>query len=208
MDKKENSKVNEEVIPGSETAETAENIKEQNEKNISGSENEEKTDAQVKEKILNFAKGKTKKEKASDELEKAKKEIEELKSTVQRTQADFINFKRRTEKEKENLSAFANEKIIVELLGVVDNFERALNTFDDKESSTYSGVVMILKQLEEILKRNSVEEVDTDCKFDPNVHHAVMQDSGENPDEILAVLQKGYKIKGKVVRPAMVKVSI
>ncbi|MGB5823623.1 MAG: nucleotide exchange factor GrpE [Proteocatella sp.] len=213
MDKKEKNKVSDEVSQESENAEINENIRLQSDENESTKDNKENVDMQAKEntvneKILNFAKGKTKKEKTSDELEKAKKEIEELKSTVQRTQADFINFKRRTEKEKESMSAFANEKIIVELLGVMDNFDRALNTFEDKESSTYSGVVMIRKQVEEILKRNSVEEVVTDCKFDPNVHHAVMQDSGETPDEILEVFQKGYKIKGKVVRPAMVKVSI
>lgn len=213
MDKKEKSKLNEEVIQGSENAETNQNMESQEDANILVKDNEENTqgqtkDSKVNEKILNFGKGKTKKEKSSEELEKAKIEIEELKSTVQRTQADFINFKRRTEKEKEDLSAFANEKIVVDLLSVVDNFQRALNTFEDKESSMYNGVDMIRKQVEELLKKNQVEEIATDCKFDPNIHHAVMQDSGENPDEILEVFQKGYKIKDKVIRPAMVKVSI
>ncbi len=161
-----------------------------------------------KEKILDFSKSKSKKDKHSEALEKAKQEIEELKSTVQRTQADFMNFKRRTEKEKQDITVFANEKIIIELLGVVDNFERALNTFEDKESSMYSGVSMIRNQIEELLKKYEVEEIATDGKFDPNFHHAVMQESGDESEMILEVFQKGYKIKDKVIRPAMVKVSM
>lgn len=213
MDKKEMGKAGDEILKSSQNAEITEIIEGHPEENISAELNGENIDGmskenKVNEKILNFAKGKHKKEKSSDELEKAKKEIEELKSTVQRTQADFINFKRRTEKEKASISAFANEKIIMELLGVMDNFDRALNTLEDKESSTYNGLLMIRRQIEEMLKRNCVEEIATDCKFDPNIHHAVMQDNAENPDQILEVFQKGYRIKDKVIRPAMVKVSI
>lgn len=161
-----------------------------------------------KEKILDFSKSKSKKDKHSEALEKAKHEIQELKSTVQRTQADFMNFKRRTEKEKQDITVFANEKIIMELLGVVDNFERALNTAEDKESSMYNGVSMIRNQIEELLKKYDVEEIATDGKFDPNLHHAVMQESGDEPEMIVEVFQKGYKLKGKVIRPSMVKVSM
>lgn len=203
MDKKEKNTLDEDLIQAVEN--TAENIS--TDENVEGNQESREKEANTGEKILNFAKSKTKKDKSSAELEDAKKQIEELKATVQRTQADFMNYKRRTEKEKEDISAFANEKIIMEFLGIMDNFERALNAFDDEESSVFKGVEMIKKQMEDALSKSSVEEIKTDCKFDHNMHHAVMQEAGENPDEILEVFQKGYKLKGKVIRPAMVKVS-
>lgn len=169
---------------------------------------EEAPKASTAEKVIDFAKSKSKKEKHSGELKKAHDEIAELKSTVQRTQADFLNYKRRSEKEKEDLTAFANEKILTEILGIVDNFERAISSFEDKESSMFSGVAMIHKQMADLLGKYSVEEIDTTGKFDPHLHHAVMQDQGDEPDMILEVFQKGYKIKEKVIRPSMVKVSM
>lgn len=203
MEKKEKNTVDEELKQ--KDGDTVEDVNPV-EDTVDSEETKEK-EANAGEKILNFAKSKSKKDKSSVELEEAKKQIEDLKGTVQRTQADFMNFKRRTEKEKEDISAFANEKIIMELLGIMDNFERALNAFDEEDSSVFKGVEMIKKQMEDVLAKSSVEEIDTDCKFDHNMHHAVMQDAGENPDEILEVFQKGYKLKGKVIRPAMVKVS-
>lgn len=195
MDSKEKDIINEEVDKV-EAENTAENIVEENA-------------PEKKKKILDFDKAKSnKKDKNSEALEKAKQEIDELKATVQRTQADFMNFKRRTEKEKQDITVFANEKMIIELLGVLDNFERALGTFEDKESSMYSGVEMIKNQISELLKKYDVEEICTDCKFDPNFHHAVMQESGDESEMILEVFQKGYKLKEKVIRPAMVKVSM
>lgn len=205
MDKKDEILKEEVKVSDSKIDDVTENKAEtKTEETVIDKKNDEKA-----EKILNFGKGKAKKEsKSHGELEKAKKEIDELKATVQRTQADFINFKRRTEKEKEDLTLFANEKIIIEILGVVDNFERAINTFEDKESPMFSGVEMIAKQMTDLLKKYGVEEISTDDGFDPNVHHAVMQESGDESEKILEVFQKGYKIKDKVIRPAMVKVSI
>ncbi|MGL5257551.1 MAG: nucleotide exchange factor GrpE [Proteocatella sp.] len=207
MDKKSKDIINEEVDV--EQAKTVtEEVTEEIAKEASTEESVQETASTKKEKILDFAKAKSKKDKHSEALEKAKQEIDELKVTVQRTQADFMNFKRRTEKEKQDITVFANEKILVELLGVLDNLERALSTFEDKGSSMYSGVEMIKNQISELLKKYEVEEIATDGKFDPNFHHAVMQESGDESDMILEVFQKGYKLKEKVIRPAMVKVSM
>ena len=105
-------------------------------------------------------------------------------------------------------SAFANERIMNELLLVIDNFDRALQSEQDKESPFYAGVELIKKQLEDTLFKNGLEEIDAlNQDFDPNYHHAVMQGEGEEPNKVLEVLQKGYKLKEKVIRPVMVKVS-
>lgn len=208
MDKKDKDIINEEVDNNQDNTVTEE-VAEEIVKEASTEEPvKEEATSTKKEKILDFAKAKSKKDKHSEALEKAKHEIDELKATVQRTQADFMNFKRRTEREKQDITVFANEKIIIEILGVLDNLERALSTFEDKGSSMYSGVEMIKNQISELLKKYEVEEIATDGKFDPNFHHAVMQESGDESEMILEVFQKGYKLKEKVIRPAMVKVSM
>ena len=144
-------------------------------------------------------------------LEEKKKEeelhLQELTASVKRIQAEFINYKRRTEQEKEMLSSLANERIILDLLPVLDNFQRGLDAIEEKEGSLYEGMELIYKQLLSTLKKNGVQEIDTTIDFDPNFHHAVMQEDGEESGKILEVFQKGYLLKEKVIRPAMVKVS-
>ena len=144
-------------------------------------------------------------------LEEKKKEeelhLQELTDSVKRIQAEFINYKRRTEQEKEMLSSLANERIILDLLPVLDNFQRGLDAIEEKEGSLYEGMELIYKQLLSTLKKNGVQEIDTTIDFDPNFHHAVMQEDGEESGKILEVFQKGYLLKEKVIRPAMVKVS-
>jgi len=139
-------------------------------------------------------------------------EIQELKNSLQRLQADFINFRRRVEKEKDQISVFANEKILTELLPVIDNLERALISCaeHEKESSVYSGVELVLRQMIDILGKFGLEKIDaTDCEFDPNVHHAVMNEEREDVEAgiVVEVFQHGYKLSDKVIRPSMVKVS-
>ena len=157
--------------------------------------------------VIDFEQKKSEKEASETALDKAQKEIEELKTTIKRTQADFMNFKRRTEEDKEKVKAFANENIIVDLLDVIDNFDRALGQENQSESSFAEGISLIRKQILDILERNHVKEIETDKGFDPHLHYAVMQEEAEEPDQILQVLQKGYTIKDKVIRPSMVKVS-
>lgn len=144
------------------------------------------------------------------EIQQLQDKIEELKIMAQRTQADFMNYKKRVEREKEQISVLANEKIMEELIPVIDNFSRALEACseDDKKSQMFAGVEMIMKQLTDTLGKFGLSEIETlGAEFDPMVHHAVMQDDGQEPNKILEVFQKGYKLKEKVIRPAMVKVS-
>ena len=148
---------------------------------------------------------------AKAESDKPAKDAEEeaLNTKYMRLMADFQNFKRRTEKEKSDIYAFANEKLVKELLDVIDNFERALAVGNDGDKFL-EGMEMILKQLQGVLEKAGVAEIK--ClgeDFDPNFHNAVMtEDSTEyESGKVTAVLQKGYTLNGRVVRPVMVKVS-
>lgn len=136
-------------------------------------------------------------------------EEEALNVKYMRLMADFQNFKRRTEKEKSDIYAFANEKIISELLNVIDNFERAL--LHGAEGDSFAeGMNMIFKQLQGVLEKAGVKEIEAlGLDFDPNFHNAVMtEDSTEyESGKVTEVLQKGYTLNSKVIRPSMVKVA-
>lgn len=141
--------------------------------------------------------------------EEEKAEEEALNIKYLRLMADFQNFKRRTEKEKSDIYAFANEKIISGLLDVIDNFERAMAT-GNAEDSFFKGMEMILKQLLGVLDRAGAEEIKALGEdFDPNYHNAVMmEDSTEyESGKVTEVLQKGYTLNNRVIRPSMVKVA-
>lgn len=146
---------------------------------------------------------------AADELEAVKKQLSEGVERMKRLQADFENFRRRTRQEKEELSNMVVQDFIKDLLPMLDNFDRAMAAETTDGAKFQQGVEMIYNQLAEILKNKGLEKIDTtDAKFDPNFHQAVMR--VENPDledeSIAMELQKGYMVKGKVIRPAMVQV--
>ena len=147
---------------------------------------------------------------SSNEVEeKLNSEIEELKNQLLRLQADFVNYKNRTEREKSNSIILANEGLILKLLPVLDNFNRAF-THVNIEDEAIKGFVMIKEQFESILKTEMVEEIESDgAVFDPNLHNAVMTESKDGVESgiVLETFEKGYKIKDKVIRPSMVKVS-
>ncbi|MGG0823270.1 nucleotide exchange factor GrpE [Paenibacillus turicensis] len=150
--------------------------------------------------------------KDNSELSKLQAELEEQQQRVLRTQADFDNFRRRTQKEKEDLAKYASSLLITELLPVIDNFERALSTgTDNPEVSSYAkGVEMIFRQLEGVLKAEGLEEMNSVGQpFNPEFHQAIMQVESDEYEEGIVVeeVQKGYKLKDRVLRPAMVKVS-
>lgn len=141
--------------------------------------------------------------------EEAAAEDEALNTKYLRLMADFQNYKRRTEKEKNDIYAFANEKIVSELLNVIDNFERALDAGSDGDSFV-EGMNLIFKQLQGVLEKAGVVEIEAlGQDFDPNFHHAVLtEDSAEyESGKVTAVLQKGYLLNNKVIRPTMVKVA-
>lgn len=141
-------------------------------------------------------------------LELAEEE-EELNTKYLRLAADFQNFRRRVEKEKNDIYAFANEKIMVELLNVIDNFDRAL-AVDTLDKGMKEGMAMILKQLINVLEKSGLEEIPAEGKdFDPNYHHAVQTENSEtySSGQVSKVLQKGYMLNKKVIRPTMVIVA-
>lgn len=153
-----------------------------------------------------------KNEEDSEKKEAVSTELENLKSSNIRITAEFQNYKKRVEKEKADIYKFANEKLIVDILPVMDDFDRAVESFSSFEGNEgfTSGIEMIKKSLDEFMKKNSVEKIESVGKpFDPNFHHAVMsEESGEYEEEtVIAEFQKGYTLNGKVIRPAMVKVS-
>ncbi|MGP1569646.1 MAG: nucleotide exchange factor GrpE [Eubacteriales bacterium] len=123
--------------------------------------------------------------------------------------ADFQNYKKRVEKEKSEIYSFANESIAKELLSILDNFERALES-ECQDEKYKEGMANIFKLLLDILTKNGLEEIESlGMEFDPNIHSAVAtQDSDEyDSGKVSFVLQKGYKLNGKVIRVAMVKVA-
>lgn len=139
-------------------------------------------------------------------------ECEEISNRYIRLQADFNNYKKRVEKERESIYQYATQDLITSLLPILDNFDRALEV-DTEESGVenlYKGVEMVYKQLIEALKSSGLEEIKAlDEKFDPNFHHAVAQEENKGCEEnvVTEVFLKGYKLKEKVIRPSMVKVS-
>ena len=143
-----------------------------------------------------------------EEIGKLKAEIEEWKNSFLRKQADFQNFTKRKEKEVEELKKFSSEKIITQFLGSLDNLERAIESSAESKDfdSLLKGIEMIIKSLKDIMSAEGVEEIKAEGAFDPIYHHAVGVEASEDKkeDEIVKVLQKGYMMKGKVIRPAMV----
>lgn len=146
----------------------------------------------------------------SDLILKKDEEIGELNNKLMRLQADFINYKKRTEKEKENSIDYGFEMMACELLPIIDNFQRALSAVDNKEDSFYKGTCMIEEQLINMLSKNKIVEIEAlGSDFDPNFHHAVFMEESQEYEsgKVIEVLQKGYMYKEKVIRPAMVKVA-
>jgi molecular chaperone GrpE len=147
-----------------------------------------------------------------DELKTTKKKLEEMNERYLRVQAEYANYRNRTEREKSDIYQRAGESIVKNLLEVKDNFERALSsvTDEEKELSFYQGVEMVANQFGEILGDNGLKEIEAmGSPFDPNHHQAVMQmaDEEAEPNHVIQVLQKGYQYGEKVLRPSMVVVS-
>lgn len=146
----------------------------------------------------------------NEELDNALKEKEEITSRLQSLQAEFINYRKRVEKEKVSLVSYGVESLVLEILPVIDNFERAMDAEEDKEDSFFKGVEMIYAELIGVLKKNNIEEIDALNKaFDPEYHHAVgVEDSEEcDKDTVIRILQKGYIMQDRIIRPSMVIVS-
>lgn len=150
------------------------------------------------------------------EVDKEPSAEEQESERYMRLMAEFQNFKRRAAKEKSDIHAFANERIVNDLLPVLDNFERALEGDDSRNSeneelANYAkGMELIFEQLRAALKKAGLKEIEAlGQDFDPNVHNAVMTDQTDEYEDgkVSKVMQKGYKLNDKVVRPSMVAVN-
>lgn len=147
-----------------------------------------------------------------EEVKGLKAQVDEYRDRLLRMQADFDNFRKRTLREKEDLAKYASVQLIGQLLPVLDNFERALAASEGNKDpeALRKGVDMIYRQFFQVLEQEGLKPVPTVGEpFNPELHEAVMQVESEEHGEGIVVeeLQKGYFIKDKVLRPAMVKVS-
>lgn len=147
------------------------------------------------------------------ELEEKAKLVDEYLDQMQRVQADFENYRKRAIKEKEEFRKYALEGLLYELLDVADNFQRAIDATNKNHNydSLVSGINIVEKQFLELLKAQGVTPVKISAgdKFDPHIHHAVSHENSDtHPAEtIVKVLQPGYSIGERMLRPAMVVVS-
>lgn len=150
---------------------------------------------------------------ADKEIKRLTEELAAKGDAFLRLTAEYQNYRRRVEKEKQELIKFGNEKLVVDLLKVLDNFDRALSAVDydcEENKNLISGIEMIRKSLSDLLKDYGVDPIEAVGQlFDPVMHHAVMTEAAEGiaPDTVLDEFQKGYTLNQKVIRPSMVKVS-
>lgn len=155
-----------------------------------------------------------KKDKHTDKLNDAYNKVSELEDALLRSKAEFVNYRKRLEEEQVRLMKFCNEDIVKEILPVIDNFERAISmdddNLDDEVSKFLSGFKIIYGNLVSILNEYEVSEIKSlNEVFDANYHQAMLTEEREGIEAgmVIEVLQKGYLLKGKVIRPSMVKVS-
>lgn len=144
------------------------------------------------------------------EIKEIREEYENLRQEFLRQAADKENLRKRLEKEKQDYYQYALSEFILELLGVLDNFERALESKGKtKSKNLQEGVEMIYKQLLDILKKNGVAPIDSEVmSFDPHLHQAFMSEESEEVTEptVSEVFQKGYTLRNRLLRPSLVKV--
>ena len=151
---------------------------------------------------------------AEESVVDASEVLEELKADFdnryKRLQADFENFKRRTNQEKEQLAGFVKGDVLKDLLPVLDNFERAVQAPVEGDTKVFlDGFIMIHQNLMAMLSKHGLAVIDAVCKpFDPNFHQAIMRVPSDEyeSDTVCEVLQTGYTVDGRCIRPAMVKV--
>lgn len=141
-----------------------------------------------------------------DELNIALEKVQQYLSVAQRLQADFDNFRKRTERENEEFRKYATEGLIKDLLTIIDDLDRALETVEE-ETLFVKGVKGIRSNLMKTLKFNGLTEISTDGMFDSDVHEALCVVESDTDGDIAEVLQKGYRINDKVIRYSKVKVT-
>ena len=145
----------------------------------------------------------------ADALAAAAKERDEYLEALQRLKAEFDNYRKRVARDQQELAARAHERLVKELVPVLDDLERALEAASEhEEAKLEEGVRLVHRSLADLLAREGLIEVETDGKFDPHTQEALLsQPSDEEEGSVLQVLQKGYSLGERVVRPARVVIS-
>jgi len=161
---------------------------------------------------INCSKGMSKEKelkKIKEKLEECEKEKEEYLNGWKRTKADFLNYKKEKEERISEIVKYSNESLILKLLPVLDNFEEARQQIDKRENNEMiEGFLQIEKQLKEILKKEGMERIKTEGEdFNPEFHEAVERIEKEKESgKVIEEVRAGFKFKGKIIRPAKVKV--
>ena len=148
-------------------------------------------------------------EKFKEELKQKDAQIADYTDHLKRLQAEFENYCKRVEKERKEVAEIASEKLIIKLLLIIDDFERAIKELKDVPEQTRKGIELIFKNLHKILHEEKVQPIQTTGqKLDPYKHEVVLKAQSDKPeDTIIEELQKGYTHNGKVIRYSKVKVS-
>ena len=146
------------------------------------------------------------------QLEQLEGERAELVDTLRRVQADFENYRKRVLREQTALVERATERLVEDLLPVLDSFDGALGSLPETDApeveKVRNGVVGIRAQFASVLDKAGLESIDAEgAAFDPNEHEAVLQDDGDGDPHVAEILRAGYRLKGRVLRPAMVRVT-
>jgi len=180
--------------------------------NLEGEAVQNETVEEQNENVESQEAEKSAEETSEDKIQKLEAELQEWKNSYTRKLAEFQNFTKRKENEVAEMRKYASEGIIVKLLDNVDNLERAVDASKESQNfdSLIEGVNMILNNLKHLLAEEGVEEIEAAGKeYDPYEHKAMITENKEELDDnvVVQVFQKGYKMKGKVVRPAMVTVN-
>jgi len=136
------------------------------------------------------------------------RERDEMRALAQRVQADFENYKKRVERDQAQNAERGVATLVEMLLPVLDNFELALLSIDSADEKVRKGVELVFADFVSVLERTGLERIETDgAPFDPEVHEAVMHDAGTGEPTVVETMRQGYRLKGRVLRPAMVKVA-
>lgn len=145
------------------------------------------------------------------ELEEKNKQIEECQNRIRYLQADFENYEKRVAMEKEDITSSAKEQLILKILGIYENLERALNNgIEGSKDALLKGIELTYRQMKEVLKEEGVTEIKAvGEKFDPSKHEALMNEQKDDCEEgtILEEFQRGYMLKDKVIRYSKVKIA-
>lgn len=211
MDKKDEVKENIEAAENEESFEaegnSADNVEEKKESAAENEAGENLDELQMelsREELIEEVKEKKKK------INEMDAEIDDLLQRLQRLQADFVNYRKRSQKEKADMTTQGKVELCAGLLPVIDNFERALKA-EDGDSDFYKGVEMIYNQLLKVFADQGIEEILAEGEeFNPEFHEAIMRVEADEEEEgtVVDVMQKGFAIDGRVIRPAMVKVAV